>query len=1161
MKNRSISDIFQFQSRFLRSANLERDFRDATALNGYIVTPQIEESLSFILNGLEPESGKRAWRIIGDFGSGKSSFALFLANLFSDRFERVPARLKETNGFKRVASKQPNLLPILITGSRESLSFILARTLILELKDLNIPSVLSKIINKLENSLLSDKTISISDDELVSLLIEANKIIGVETQYRGLLIIVDELGKFLEYSTLNPDKQDIYLLQQIAESSVRSKDNPLLFIGLLHQGFSNYAEYLTPTAQREWEKISSRFQQISFNYPLEQIVGLIGSALNISHKNLPRNAYNLAQEMMRKSLSLGWYGFGLNEKIIEEAPNIYPIHPTVIPVLVEVFSRFGQYQRSLFSFLMSDEPFGLMEFSSKPLQETEFYRLHNLYDYVRTTFGNNLNLQSYRTQWNLIESLIESFPSTERLELQVLKTVGLLNLVNSQKLLATEEVIIASLIDNENGIDEPLIKQTIKKLQRDILHNRGSSGGYCLWAYTSVNLDVEYEKAKNSLSQISFQKVSSILETYINPRPIVARRHYIETGNLRHFEVVFSSIENLKRNLNYDLREADGRIVVALCETAKERKEAIEIAQSVYSKKLSNLIVAIPRPLEVLGSLFQEVQRWEWISQNSPLGSDTYASQEVERHLSASQHLLDKRIQSAIGLYQFSDNTNLEWFHLGKNLSISSNRELLEFISSLCDSKFSLAPKIHNELINRREPSSVANKARNQLLAGIFENSSSPYLGMDPNTKPPEMAIYLSILKRSGIHRKSENGWELTLPTKEADFCNLLPSFKKIKEILEEKADSRVNVSELIENLSLPPYGVRKGVTPILLAIFAVVNEQHIAFYDQGMFMKEMKGLDIVRFTKVPTLFEIQYCKIAGFRSEFFKKMLEVLGRHPEIGKRTSTIINGKENVLDIVRPLCLFVAELPKYTLKTKRLPQTTLAVRNVLLSAKEPAGLLFKELPIACDFSPVTPDTSSENVEELVETLKNCVIGLHRAYFELHERIFKTLLGLFELPSTISISRARLELQRRSEKLLEQVKETRLKGFCLQLTDSVLTDSEWLESLGSFVVSIPPSNWLDTDEEKFIQELEALTERFSRVESISFSKVKSTNTDIALRFAITRSDGIEKEKVIYTSEDEFLEIEKIESELKKILHNNPTIGIKALARICWDIISPNNN
>ena len=35
-----IADLFQIQERYVRSVNLERDFEDASSLQGYVVTPQ-----------------------------------------------------------------------------------------------------------------------------------------------------------------------------------------------------------------------------------------------------------------------------------------------------------------------------------------------------------------------------------------------------------------------------------------------------------------------------------------------------------------------------------------------------------------------------------------------------------------------------------------------------------------------------------------------------------------------------------------------------------------------------------------------------------------------------------------------------------------------------------------------------------------------------------------------------------------------------------------------------------------------------------------------------------------------------------------------------------------------------------------------------------------
>jgi hypothetical protein len=61
-----IADYIHIQRRLLRSAHLERHFRDPSALEGYVVTPQIPASLDRIANGLDDKSGQRSWRITGD---------------------------------------------------------------------------------------------------------------------------------------------------------------------------------------------------------------------------------------------------------------------------------------------------------------------------------------------------------------------------------------------------------------------------------------------------------------------------------------------------------------------------------------------------------------------------------------------------------------------------------------------------------------------------------------------------------------------------------------------------------------------------------------------------------------------------------------------------------------------------------------------------------------------------------------------------------------------------------------------------------------------------------------------------------------------------------------------------------------------------------------
>src|SRR5205814_3555925 len=102
----------------------------------------------------------------------------------------------------------------------------------------------------------------------------------------GLLSLLDELGKFLEYAAFHPQQQDIFLLQKLGEAAAASGDKPLFLVGLLHQGFDAYADNLDQATQHEWEKIAGRFQEVLFNQPLAQIMQLIAAAIRVREELL-----------------------------------------------------------------------------------------------------------------------------------------------------------------------------------------------------------------------------------------------------------------------------------------------------------------------------------------------------------------------------------------------------------------------------------------------------------------------------------------------------------------------------------------------------------------------------------------------------------------------------------------------------------------------------------------------------------------------------------------------------------------------------------------------------------------------------------------------------------------------------------------------------------
>ena len=85
-----IKTLLQPCQRFARSIHLERDFRDSTALNQYVVTDRVGQLFRRFGSAFAIGSTERAWRITGDYGTGKSCFALALARICDPKSQSIP---------------------------------------------------------------------------------------------------------------------------------------------------------------------------------------------------------------------------------------------------------------------------------------------------------------------------------------------------------------------------------------------------------------------------------------------------------------------------------------------------------------------------------------------------------------------------------------------------------------------------------------------------------------------------------------------------------------------------------------------------------------------------------------------------------------------------------------------------------------------------------------------------------------------------------------------------------------------------------------------------------------------------------------------------------------------------------------------------------------
>ncbi|MBF0556130.1 MAG: hypothetical protein HQK96_16525 [Nitrospirae bacterium] len=363
-------------------------------------------------------------------------------------------------------------------------------------------------------------------------------------------------------------------------------------------------------------------------------------------------------------------------------------------------------------------------------------------------------------------------------------------------------------------------------------------------------------------------------------------------------------------------------------------------------------------------------------------------------------------------------------------------------------------------------------------------------------------------------------------------------------------------MSDIITDLEKPPYGVKKGVVPILLAVYVKIHEQSLSCYENSAFMIKVTGIDFQRIIKAPETFEIQLSHLSGICEVIITTLIDEL--------KIKLPQDRKPNILDIVKPLCEFAAQLTAYSHRTMNLSETAFTVRNVLMTAKEPAAMLFQDLPVACGFQAFTvnetisTDSDSirkEDIKSFSLKLKESVEELNDSYVNLIDRMERSLLKAFSHSGDVIILRSLLSNV--TGCIIDSISEPRLKGFCKRLSDMNLDDKMWLESLGNFICSKPPSRWVDSDEDIFTLELSILARRFRNVESIFYSENAKRYAVNSERISITKPDGNEINHIYRINDVDEDVVNKLEFEIGKLINRDKKHGITAISRTLWKMLS----
>lgn len=459
----------------------------------YIVTPNAQKVYGNIVDSFR--SGIHSFSIIGTYGTGKSSFLMALEqDLLNNKSNLVSER--------SVFSNAKSFEFMNIVGDYSPLSILLSREL----------------------------SITPSDDSKNIFSTLANYLSRLKAQNKFLFIFIDEFGKILEHAANNNPEKELYFIQTLAEF-VNVSNRDVILITALHQNFGAYAYKLTETQRNEWLKVKGRFKELVFAEPVEQLLFLAAESLTKS-----RVMTDDAKENFLEVFSLAKKNKIVSESLtLKTSKMLYPLDAVAASCLTLAIQRYGQNERTLFSFLHDTTSNSINGFV--PNDRTT-YNLAVVYDYVIYNFYTALaetNLDS--TNWRAIRVAIERVESgiinKNNIEdaLKIVKTIGLLNLFYNGVVvdLAFLEVYASKAL----GIKNP--KDVIEKLiANKIIRFAVYKSQFILFEGTDINIEDELYKAA---AIVPVPKLAaSEIAPYVKKTVVIASASYYRTGTPRYYQ-------------------------------------------------------------------------------------------------------------------------------------------------------------------------------------------------------------------------------------------------------------------------------------------------------------------------------------------------------------------------------------------------------------------------------------------------------------------------------------------------------------------------------------------------------------------------------------------------------------------------------------------------
>ena len=1069
-------------NQFSLSANIETGFAKG---NQYIVTPNAKKVLAEIVNGYQ--SGIHSYTIIGTYGTGKSSFLIALQNDLSGRskkkylFDNI-----DVLGCEKVETLN-------IVGDYASLPLLLSRKLNIEGNTASVLDALRAYCSKLN------------------------------AKNTFLVIMIDEFGKVLEHAAKKDPEGELYFMQKLAEFA-NVPTRKVILLTTLHQNFSAYAKGLSQAQRNEWNKVKGRFKEVVFVEPVEQILMLAARQNQAQERNLTE-----AEEANLNIL----YQLSIKTKFVsadfsfESAKSLYPLDPFSAFSITQAIQRYGQNERSLFSFLHAQGRNSLNAFKSLGrqtynLQMVYDYVIYNFYSFLKDANADSMNWSAMKIALERVEG--QSWESKNMMldAIKIVKTIGMMNLLGTAAFSMSEEQF-AIYAHQALNIENP--DEIITTLQRyKIIRYAEYKHRLVLFEGTDINIEEEISKAGLVVSR-PVTYIADLTEFFAK-RVAPVKAYYYHSGTPRYFQYEIRD-EAMDMVPTGDI---DGFIELLF----PSKKDYVKEIKQMSAECEHAIIYALFNNTDEIVDHLYQIDKYDYILRHVLIDQgDHVAIKEINNLRDYEEVQLNKSIQESL----FGYNGNVTWIFKGKEMAVNSQRDFNKLLSRVCYNVYSKTPVMINELFNKNKLSGSISSAKAKYLQALVSHSDMVDFGFESDKFPPEKTIYYSLLKNTGLHVDGRFADKPSNP-------GMMSLWDASEEFLQSTTTKPRKISELVKKLSSQPYKIKAGFLDFWIPTYLYMKRQDYSLYgDNGAYIPEVNIEFFELLQKHPNEYLIKTFDVSGVRMEFFNQYRKFVNLQAVGGIKSNQFV-------DTIKPFFFFYnRRLNDYAKHTRKFDHIeTLRFRDILAKAKDPEKTFLEDLPAALGYDKEAQG-SEEFAKQYAYVINRAVRELRGRYNKLIDRIEERLVDVLGL-SSYEYDEYVIEIRNRLSSIKTYLLTDRLKEFYNHAIAEFDNRTEWYQSICYTALDQPLQRLRDDQEDKLIEELIALFRTCEKYADIS--KMEGNDKDEVFSFDMVSKDGtVIKPQTYRLMDKDKKEAEVLEMDINRLLQGHDDIAVSTLLKI----------